>query len=240
MNFGIIGFGRIAKKFCESIKETEGKVYAIASHSIEENDPYLLQNPEVKIYRDYEELLNDSNVEAVYIAVPHKFHKQWVIHALMAKGTGSFLFDQEQGGALNDVGPYLVGFALDLIDSPVKDVQGLVKVVDGIEEHFFGRILFENKVEALLEGAIDEQKDREATITGTLGQIKVPMFNRIIGYTVYLPNEQVIERNYPIKGTDMTKQIQCLIDDVHAGKIENDRHSLQDSIDVITVMEQIR
>ena len=310
MNFGIIGFGRIARKFCESIKETEGKVYAIASHSVKEDDPYLLQNPDVKVYHDYEALLNDPNVEAVYIAVPHKFHKQWVIaalkhhkavlcekpavlsskdmkeirdvayqektyflealktklndgmehlkqdlaligevktieanfcsNALMAKGTDSFLFDKEQGGALNDVGPYLVGFALDLIDSPVKDVQGLVKVVDDIEEHFFGRILFENKVEALLEGAIDEQKDREAMITGTLGQIKVPMFNRIISYTIYLPNEQVIERNYPIKGTDMTKQIQCLIDDVHAGKIENDRHSLQDSIDVISVMEQIR
>ena len=35
MNFGIIGFGNIARKFVKSIEYTdEGKIYAIASHSL--------------------------------------------------------------------------------------------------------------------------------------------------------------------------------------------------------------
>ena len=29
-------------------------------------------------YKDYEELLNDPQVDAVYIALTHKFHKEWI------------------------------------------------------------------------------------------------------------------------------------------------------------------
>ena len=35
MNFGIIGFGRIARKFVQAIEATdEGKIYAISSRSV--------------------------------------------------------------------------------------------------------------------------------------------------------------------------------------------------------------
>ena len=39
MNFGIIGCGNIARKFVKSIEYTdEGKIYAIASHSLTSDD----------------------------------------------------------------------------------------------------------------------------------------------------------------------------------------------------------
>mgnify|MGYP000827150636 CR=1 FL=1 len=42
MNFGIIGYGNIARKFVKSITYTSGgRVHAIASHSLDENDRYL-------------------------------------------------------------------------------------------------------------------------------------------------------------------------------------------------------
>lgn len=50
-------------------------MHAIASHSLDENDSYLQSHPLVKLYRDYEELLNDEDIEAVYIALPHYEHK---------------------------------------------------------------------------------------------------------------------------------------------------------------------
>ena len=57
MNFGIIGYGNIARKFVKSITYTSGgRVHAIASHSLDENDSYLQSHPLVKLYRDYEEL----------------------------------------------------------------------------------------------------------------------------------------------------------------------------------------
>ena len=83
MNFGIIGYGNIARKFVKSITYTSGgKVHAIASHSLDENDSYLQSHPLVKLYRDYEELLKDEDIEAVYIAVPHYEHKKWIIEAI--------------------------------------------------------------------------------------------------------------------------------------------------------------
>ena len=42
MNFGIIGYGNIARKFVKSNTYTSGgRVHAIASHSLDENDSYL-------------------------------------------------------------------------------------------------------------------------------------------------------------------------------------------------------
>ena len=58
MNFGIIGFGRIARKFVQAIEATEeGKIYALSSRSVSMDDPYLKEHPEVKVYKDYEEIL---------------------------------------------------------------------------------------------------------------------------------------------------------------------------------------
>lgn len=83
MKFGIIGFGNIARKFVKSVEFcAEGSVYGIASHSVSLDDDYLLSHPQIKIYNDYEKLLDDDNVEAVYIALPHKYHKEWILKAL--------------------------------------------------------------------------------------------------------------------------------------------------------------
>lgn len=311
VNWGIIGFGRIARKFTECISYIEdAKIVAIGSKSVDKNDPYLLENPNTTIYNDYLELLNDDNVDAVYIAVPHKFHKEWVIQALKhkkavlcekpavlttqdmieikecailhqtcflealktkindgmdqlkkdisligsvnymeanfcsnglsLKGTDSFLFDKEQGGALNDVGPYLVGFTLDLINEPITDIQTTKKIVDGIDEHFTTTLTFNGDTTVQLEGAIDENKERFALIKGKLGTIKIPMFNRIIDYTIILNDGNVIERHYPLNGNDMTKQIVELQNCFKQGLIESPRHTLDQSIEVIRVIEAIR
>lgn len=54
MNFGIIGFGRIARKFVQAIEATdEGKIYAIGSRSVFMDDPYLKEHSEVKVYKDF-------------------------------------------------------------------------------------------------------------------------------------------------------------------------------------------
>ena len=45
MNFGIIGYGNIARKFVKSITYTSGgRVHAIASHSLDENDQLLTKS----------------------------------------------------------------------------------------------------------------------------------------------------------------------------------------------------
>ena len=83
MNFGVIGFGNIARRFAQSIPYTSGgRICAIASRSLSPEDPSLRSSPGVRLYRDYGALLRDPEVEAVYIALPHKLHAVWAVEAL--------------------------------------------------------------------------------------------------------------------------------------------------------------
>jgi len=73
--WGIIGPGRIAKKFASAVlKIPDASIYAVASRS--SSDPEQLKqafNAE-KCYSSYEELAADPKVDAIYIATPHRFH----------------------------------------------------------------------------------------------------------------------------------------------------------------------
>lgn len=83
MNWGFIGFGRIARKFLESLNAVEGEVpYAFASRSNAE--ALSKEFPSVKIFSSYEALLADPEVDIVYISTTHNFHCQNTIEALRA------------------------------------------------------------------------------------------------------------------------------------------------------------
>lgn len=82
IHWGVIGYGRIAKRFIESLSFSEvGKLYAIASHSKQKQLHHL--DEDIKIYDDYEKLINDEHIDAVYIALPHAYHYQWAKKALL-------------------------------------------------------------------------------------------------------------------------------------------------------------
>lgn len=83
MNWGFIGFGRIARKFLESLEAVEGEVpYAFASRS---NAQSLSKEfPNIKVYDGYDVLLADKEVDIVYVSTTHNFHCQNVIDALKA------------------------------------------------------------------------------------------------------------------------------------------------------------
>lgn len=86
IKWGIIGLGNIAMRFAKSLSYTnEGKLYAIASKTKEKRDEFYEQYKCEKVYDDYNELLKDKELDAVYIALPHGFHKYWSIEALKNK-----------------------------------------------------------------------------------------------------------------------------------------------------------
>lgn len=61
------------------------ELYAIAGRSIEKAEDYKERFGFDKAYGSYEELLDDENVEAVYIPLPNDLHCEWVIKALNKK-----------------------------------------------------------------------------------------------------------------------------------------------------------
>lgn len=78
IRWGIIGLGKIAHKFTTDLLTIEGaELYAVASRTQEKANAFAAKyNNGPKAYGSYEALLNDTNVDAVYIATPHSLHKE--------------------------------------------------------------------------------------------------------------------------------------------------------------------
>lgn len=80
INWGILGLGNIAKKFADAIEAVEdANLYAVASRDLNKSRKF---SKDVVPYGSYIELLEDSKVDAVYIAVPNVYHKELSILAL--------------------------------------------------------------------------------------------------------------------------------------------------------------
>ncbi|MEL6718325.1 MAG: Gfo/Idh/MocA family oxidoreductase [Bacteroidota bacterium] len=81
INWGIIGLGKIAKKFAQDIKATSNaKLYAVASRSLEKAKEFAAAYDAPHAFGSYEELLSCENLDAVYIATPHPYHHK---HSLL-------------------------------------------------------------------------------------------------------------------------------------------------------------
>lgn len=85
MKWGIIGFGKIAPAFIEGLLQVEGQhLTAIASISGCEQLVGQRKYPHAKIYCSYTDLVNDPDVEIVYICTTNNLHKENVMAALNA------------------------------------------------------------------------------------------------------------------------------------------------------------
>ena len=82
LQWGVLGLGRIAHRFVESLSHfDEAQFYAGASRNIEKRKDFMKYHP-VKLYESYEQLLEDPEVDIVYIALPHGMHYHWSMEAL--------------------------------------------------------------------------------------------------------------------------------------------------------------
>lgn len=84
INWGILGYASIAKESAiPAILDSEhSHLYALASEDEEELETARKKEPFDKFYRSYEELLEDREVQAVYIPLPNSLHKEWTVKAL--------------------------------------------------------------------------------------------------------------------------------------------------------------
>ncbi|GAB4845212.1 hypothetical protein Ancab_038623 [Ancistrocladus abbreviatus] len=89
IRFGILGCADIARKLSKAIKlAPNAAIHAIGSRSIEKARRYAESNgypPSAKIYGSYEELLDDPDVDAVYIPLPTILHLRYAVLAAEKK-----------------------------------------------------------------------------------------------------------------------------------------------------------
>ncbi len=84
VKWGVLGTANIAKhQTIPGIKLADNAVlYAIAGRNPEKAESFKNEFGFEKAYASYDELLNDPEVQAVYIPLPNDIHKKWVIEAV--------------------------------------------------------------------------------------------------------------------------------------------------------------
>ncbi|KAL8225561.1 hypothetical protein R6Q57_018118 [Mikania cordata] len=89
IRFGILGCADIARKVSRAISLAPNAViYAIGSRSLEKATKFAASNgfPEsAKIYGSYDAVLDDPNVDAVYVPLPTSLHINWAVLAAQKK-----------------------------------------------------------------------------------------------------------------------------------------------------------
>ncbi|KNA07724.1 hypothetical protein SOVF_169260 [Spinacia oleracea] len=87
--FGILGCAGIARKVSRAITlSPNSTLHAIGSRSIEKARTYATANgfpSSTKIYGSYDEVLDDPEIDAVYIPLPTSLHLHWVVRAAEKK-----------------------------------------------------------------------------------------------------------------------------------------------------------
>src|SRR5262245_34718066 len=86
LNWGILGTGAIARKFARALVPSRtGRLLAVASRQQAPADAFARDFGITRAHGTYQALLDDKDVDAVYISTPHPFHAEWAICAARAK-----------------------------------------------------------------------------------------------------------------------------------------------------------
>lgn len=85
VKFGIIGAGFIANTFAsDSVLTDNCEVVAVTTRTIDKAKIFAEKHSLQAYYDDYDTMLEDETIDAVYIASPHVYHKEHTLKALKA------------------------------------------------------------------------------------------------------------------------------------------------------------
>lgn len=314
VRFGILGLGGIAPKFVDAMSHCpHAQLYAVAARDGAKAATFAVEYGATVSYGSYEALLQDEQVDAVYIAVTHKYHvalaklaitygkavicekpmavalgeleelitlakeknvllmealwsrflpqynmaKQWIAEGKIGTPhlmTAAFsyhapfdpnrqVFDPNQaGGAIFGVGCYVISAALDLCGGQYpKVVTGAARIGStGVDEIGTAALLFENGMIANLTFGSRAHAERCAYIYGTEGQIKLDLFFDCHNITRYNLQDEVVETSTDDVPNGFDFEVAHFCDLFLAGKTESDVMSLQDSLNIMRVIDTLR
>ena len=84
LRWGVLGASKFAiEQLTPAIQLARNNSFkALASSSKEKAAAFVQLEPEIEIYKSYEELLADDRINAVYIPLPNSMHVDWTIRAI--------------------------------------------------------------------------------------------------------------------------------------------------------------
>ncbi len=85
LRLGILGCANIAKQFVRDVaKSPSVSIQAVASRDLSKAQSFAQTFGISHVHASYEALLNDADIEAIYIPLPNSLHAEWAIRALQA------------------------------------------------------------------------------------------------------------------------------------------------------------
>lgn len=298
INWGVIGVGSIAHRFIASMDQFyNGKIIALASKNPETKERYQ----DVRIYTNYDAILSDKDIDAIYIATPHLYHAEWALKALehgkhvmcekpatlspnnfnqiiqtankheriffealktrfmpayidlqnylstkqiesietvfkfdAPKTDARYLYDPKQGGALYDIGSYLYGFSLGLINERPTRINQTFRYDETIDTSFC--IEYQtNTTDIRLIGSIIDSKETFALIKTSDHEILVPNFHRPTSYII-----NGITKDFTTRFDDMYYEIAAFHELIETNSFESSLYPLEDSLYIINEIDKIK
>ena len=84
LNWGIIGTGWIGTEMTEALLRVNNEIYAVGDINLKIASSFAKKYNILKAYGSAKELIEDENVDIVYIATPHNLHYDLMMQALRA------------------------------------------------------------------------------------------------------------------------------------------------------------
>lgn len=85
IRWAILGAGNIARRFAASLAhDPRCELVALSSRTREGVERALADTGAARGYVSHDELLDDPEVDAIYLALPHGLHREWTVRALRA------------------------------------------------------------------------------------------------------------------------------------------------------------
>ncbi len=154
---------------------------------------------------------------------------------------GRLLNPELGGGALLDVGVYTVSFAQMVCGRP-QQIHGVAHLGEtGVDEQAGMVLGFDGGRIAVLHTAVRTQTNHEAVIMGAEGQIRIaPPFWRSQKLTLIPQGGDGQEMELPFAGNGYTHEAAEVGECLRAGKLESDVMPLDETLSVMTTLDELR
>lgn len=312
MNVGIIGAGHIAEKAARTLAEMEGmSCLAIGSRSQKKAQDFAARFGITRAYGSYAELLQDPDIDLVYIATPHSCHfenardailagkpcmveKSFMMNAVEAAAilalareknvfiaeaiwprympvrdmarqviasgvigkpvmlTATLAYNVSEkervlqpslgGGALLDLGVYLLNFVRMYCDSPIRDLTtSCIRAATGVDASEVITFIHEDGTLSSVQASGFSQGANEGVIAGTTGFL---VFDDLINPTCLriCRKRHIIEREIPVPQqiTGFEYQFQASADAISAGQLEPVQMPHAETLYIMHLMDRLR
>lgn len=143
LNWGILGTGWIATEIGDALNRVNGEIYAVCDVTLEAAQKFADKYHVQKAYGSADEMIDDENVDIVYIATPHNLHHRFLVQSLKA---GKHVFCEK---------------AITVNDKQLEEAVSIAKeknlvICDGVT--LFHMPLFKKLKEIVDSGVIGEVK----------------------------------------------------------------------------------